>query len=77
MSCFLSDFGEAEVMREDKQYKSVGTPFYISPENLVGDEITTKSDMFSLGMMFLELGSYYMERIDHVSCSMNAAGRVT
>ena len=66
MSCFLSDFGEAEVILEEStKLKSVGTPFYISPENLLGDEITTKSDMFSLAMIILELGSYYMERIEH------------
>jgi serine/threonine protein kinase len=54
----LADFG---LMKEKKGPKDtstcVGSPFYIAPEVELGNTQTTKVDIFSLGMVLLELGS--------------------
>ena len=46
----ISDFGAAMMVRGDTtQVTGVGSPAYMSPEQVKGDEITFHSDMFSLG----------------------------
>jgi hypothetical protein len=46
----VSDFGAAQVARaEVTQVAGVGSPFYMSPEQIRGDEVNWHSDMFSLG----------------------------
>ena len=79
LSCFVSDFGEAAVLGGDnvekekttttkkkkkkKKLEPCGTPFYISPENLLSEEVNESSDIFSLGILMLEVSSYYLQRI--------------
>ena len=52
----ITDFGIAglveEIRDEDVQ---AGTPAYMSPEQLAGQELTTRSDIYSLGLVLYEL----------------------
>lgn len=49
----LTDFGLARLLTEDSDLTSfgdmVGTPAYMSPEQVNGDELSASSDLFSLG----------------------------
>src|SRR5687767_765629 len=52
----VSDFGAAQVSRaEVTQVSGVGSPFYMSPEQIRGDEVDWHSDMFSLGGVLYHL----------------------
>lgn len=54
----ISDFGIAYLRRESRQLSEshiVGSPQYMSPEQLRKQELTHKSDLFSLGVIFYEL----------------------
>jgi len=56
----LTDFGLAQLTDENivtKRYAVVGTPAYMSPEQIQGDNLTTQSDLFSLGITTFELFS--------------------
>jgi serine/threonine-protein kinase len=52
----ITDFGiaglEAEVTGGEIR---VGTPAYMSPEQITGKEVTTKSDIYSLGLLLYEI----------------------
>ena len=52
----LADFGLMKEKRPDDTSTFVGSPFYIAPEVELGGTQTTKVDIFSLGMVLLELG---------------------
>jgi class 3 adenylate cyclase len=62
-SVALADFGIAKSMmqQEDMDLTQtrhgdvVGTPYYLSPEQASGQEITTSSDLYSLGVMMFEM----------------------
>lgn len=43
---------ESGFLREDEIY---GTPFYISPERIVGDPASVQSDLYALGILFYEI----------------------
>lgn len=54
----LADFGLAMILdkpaREDMSRKAVGTPYYMSPEQVEGGELDWRSDQFSLGASLYE-----------------------
>jgi serine/threonine protein kinase len=52
----VSDFGAAQLERaEQTQVTGVGSPAYMSPEQIKGEEIDYRSDMFSLGGVLYHL----------------------
>lgn len=50
----ITDFGIA-ALEVDQQEAMSGTPAYMSPEQLEGQELTAKSDIYSLGLVLYEL----------------------
>ncbi|XP_071799692.1 dual specificity testis-specific protein kinase 1-like [Asterias amurensis] len=53
----VADLGLAARIPRDKseQLATVGTPFWVSPENLRGDFYTEKTDLFSFGIILCEI----------------------
>jgi serine/threonine protein kinase len=59
----LADFGIAKSMlqaenmalTQTRHGDVVGTPYYLSPEQAAGNEITPQSDLYSLGVMTFEM----------------------
>jgi serine/threonine protein kinase len=52
----VSDFGAAQLARSEiTQVSGVGSPAYMSPEQLKGEEIDFRSDMYSLGAVLYHL----------------------
>jgi hypothetical protein len=52
----VSDFGAAQVAQADiTQVSAVGSPAYMSPEQIHGEEVDWKSDMYSLGAVLYHL----------------------
>jgi serine/threonine-protein kinase PpkA len=62
-SVALADFGVAKTLQHDAAFglaktrhgEVVGTPYYLSPEQARGGEITPASDLYSLGVMLFEM----------------------
>ena len=58
-AAMLSDFGIARLIQGESvlttEGTSVGTPHYMSPEQLRGDKIDGRSDLYSLGILFWQL----------------------
>jgi serine/threonine protein kinase len=55
--CKLGDFGLARVMNHESQFAftTVGTPYYMSPEQLHDQKYNELSDIWSLGCIVYEL----------------------
>jgi len=54
----IADFGIAKNLEQAGQTKTgqaVGTPAYMSPEQLAGRKVDQRTDLFSLGVMFYEI----------------------
>ena len=53
----LGDFGLARVMNQESQFAftHVGTPYYMSPEQIHDQKYNEKSDIWSLGCIIYEL----------------------
>lgn len=52
----ITDFGIAGIEADiSKKEISIGTPAYMSPEQITGREVTTKSDIYSLGLLLYEI----------------------
>jgi len=58
-SCVLSDFGIARVIESQtvltREGTSIGTPQYMSPEQLRGEKVDGKADLYSLGVVLYQL----------------------
>ena len=50
----IMDFGLAGLAHEIDDFRS-GTPAYMAPEQLAGEEVTAKSDIYSLGLVLYEV----------------------
>lgn len=55
----ITDFGLARSNEVDKKFtitgETVGTPHYMSPEQLAGEELDGRADLYSLGIMAFEM----------------------
>jgi Protein kinase domain len=51
----ITDFGVAGLESELIEGSVAGTPAYMSPEQITGKELTTKSDIYSLGLVLYEI----------------------
>ena len=56
-SCKITDFGIARITDSSKTKTGMvlGTPSYMSPEQLAGEKVTGQSDIFSLGVMLFQM----------------------
>ena len=55
----IMDFGLAKFIREctNQHTAAIGTPYYISPEQIIGDSLDCRSDLYSLGITIFEIST--------------------
>ncbi len=55
----IMDFGLAKVLEEVRGATTLvsGTPYYMSPEQVLGEEVDLRSDLYSLGVTLFELAT--------------------
>ncbi len=53
----IMDFGLAKILEEVRRQTTVvgGTPFYVAPEQIVGDGVDGRADLYALGVTLFEL----------------------
>jgi eukaryotic-like serine/threonine-protein kinase len=53
----LMDFGLAKALNEnpDRSLFIIGTPFYMSPEQIIGDSLDRRTDIYSVGVLMYRL----------------------
>ncbi len=53
----LMDFGLAKIIHDTTQHmtKAIGTPYYMSPEQIRGDKINYETDIYAFGAVFYEM----------------------
>ncbi len=69
----ITDFGIAKILRGDEVTKSgtavIGTPLYMAPEQIIGDSVDARTDIYSLGIMLYEIISgnppFYLGNIEY------------
>ncbi len=57
-SAFITDFGVARSLASDGLTRAgavVGTPDYLSPEQIAGDPVDGRTDLYALGIVFYEM----------------------
>lgn len=60
-SAVLADFGTAKRVDDDCKVKT-GSHFYVAPEITRGEGHVPESDIFSFGILMLEVGTFYLHR---------------
>ncbi len=53
----ITDFGLAELVRQENDGRVMGTPAYMSPEQILGKDVDVRSDVYSLGLVLYEIFS--------------------
>ncbi len=60
-NCLLTDFGIAKMVEGTSQFtrtgSTIGTPAYMSPEQIQGEHLDGRSDVYSLGIMLYEMAT--------------------
>jgi len=66
--CKLSDFGSAKLIGLDRAMMNTvgkGTPFWMAPEVMCGNDYSFSADVYSLGIVFYELFENKLPQYDH------------
>ena len=79
----ITDFGLAVALETSDTQAFAGTPAYMAPEQLSGDEVTDRSDIFAFGLIIFEMFTgrrfYDAKTLDelHAQHRKSTAARVT
>ncbi|RHZ56993.1 hypothetical protein Glove_395g28 [Diversispora epigaea] len=67
--CYITDFGLHKPVSENDSEKIYGVISYMAPETLSRGEYTQASDIYSFGMVMLEVLTKIMEKCELLNCS--------